>query len=137
MAIIQPGYWPKILFLPAGPTQEIPNGQEKPSLPTWVANQNTLFTSSHLFKEAVPNSAWKRLEFQLALRTGSSQIFLAPGKSSFTFLAICLGPYSSGKWEWNVTKTQKEILHFLVLDDQTALFPSPAYSNKLSMYDHL
>lgn len=93
MPIIQPGYWLTRIFLPAQPTQEIPNGQERPTLPTWVASKNTLFTSSHLFKEAVPNDVWKKLEFQ--------------HKSSFTFfnkfylvsrwlaLAIALQPTAS------------------------------------------
>ena len=81
MPIIQPGYWLTRIFLPAQPTQEIANRQERPTLSTWVASKNTLFTSSHLFKEAVPNNVRKKLEFQR--------------KSSFTFFNKF---YLVGRW---------------------------------------
>lgn len=81
MPIIQPGYWLTRIFLPAQPTQAIPNGQERPTLPTWVASKNILFTSSHLFKETVPNNVRKKLEFQC--------------KSSFTFFNKC---YLVSRW---------------------------------------
>ena len=38
--------WPKRELLLAGPTQEIPSGQDEPILPVWIANQNVGFASS-------------------------------------------------------------------------------------------
>ena len=81
MPIIQPGYWLTRIFLPVQPTQEIPNGQERPTLPTWVASKNTLFTSSHLFKEAVPNNVRKKLEFQQS----ENETLLMPSRESYLF----------------------------------------------------
>ena len=40
-------YGQKENFFPAGPTREIPDGQDEPILPARVANQNTGFASSY------------------------------------------------------------------------------------------
>jgi len=71
----------------------------------------------------------KKLEFQLALQTSSSQILLAPGKSYIYFFFFIFSLQTTclvvAHWagENEILLARQENL--FVLDDQTALFPSP------------